>query len=101
MFVLSVASTDKRQNAGQPRQRHTYGRRTNRVLENTKRSPTRGMGVSVVSVVCCQVDRRIPLPQKCYQLWCIIVCDLETSETRRPWPELGCCTKENTKNYER
>ena len=25
---------------------------------------------------------------------CLIVCDLDTSLLRRPWPNLGCCTKE-------
>jgi hypothetical protein len=26
-----------------------------------------------------------------YRLWCVVVCDLETSEMRRPWPTEGCC----------
>ena len=25
---------------------------------------------------------------------CVIACDLETSEIRRSWPALGCCSKE-------
>ena len=25
---------------------------------------------------------------------CPVVCDLETSTMRRPWPELGCCVEE-------
>ena len=25
-------------------------------------------------------------PEESYQLWCIVVCDLETSWMRRPWP---------------
>jgi hypothetical protein len=41
MFVLCVVSTDKRQNAGQSRQRNTYGRSTNRVQENAKKNPGR------------------------------------------------------------
>jgi len=28
-------------------------------------------------------------PDKSYRLWCIDVCDLETSSVRRPWPALG------------
>jgi len=28
-------------------------------------------------------------PQKSYRLWCVVVCDLETSRMRRPWPALG------------
>jgi hypothetical protein len=37
---------------------------------------------SVVSVVCCQVevyDELITRPEECYRLWCVVVCDLETS----------------------
>ena len=41
-------------------------------------------------------DGPIPRPEESYRLWCIIVCNLETSRMRRPWPALGCCaTKEN------
>jgi hypothetical protein len=49
-------------------------------------NPTRGM--VVVSVVCCQVEvsatswsfvQRSPT-----RLWCVVVCDLETSRMRRP-----------------
>ena len=38
---------------------------------------------------CCVLSGR-GLCDKSYWLWCIIVCDLETSRTRRPWPSLGC-----------
>jgi len=24
-----------------------------------------------------------------HRLWCVVVCDLETSRMRRPWPALG------------
>ena len=27
------------------------------------------------------------------RLWCVIVCDLETSRIRRHWPALGCCAR--------
>jgi hypothetical protein len=30
-------------------------------------------------------------PEKSYRLRCVIVCDLDTSKMRRPWPALGCC----------
>jgi hypothetical protein len=33
-------------------------------------------------------------PEECYRLWCVTVCDVESSKMRRPWPALGCCTKE-------
>ena len=29
------------------------------------------------------------------RLWCVIVCDLESSMTRRTWPALGCCDQAN------
>jgi len=34
-------------------------------------------------------DGLITRPEKSYQLWCVFVCDLETSRMRRPWPALG------------
>jgi len=50
--------------------------------------------------VCCECcvfsgrglcDRLITRPEESYQLWCVVVCDLETSSRmRRPWPALGC-----------
>ena len=35
-------------------------------------------------------DGPIPRPEESYRLCCVIVCDLETSRMRRPWPALGC-----------
>jgi hypothetical protein len=35
-------------------------------------------------------DGPIPRPEECKRLWCVIVCDLDTSSLRRPWPALGC-----------
>jgi hypothetical protein len=34
-----------------------------------------------------------PRSEQSYQLWYVIVCDLETSAMRRPWSALGCCAK--------
>jgi len=34
-------------------------------------------------------DELITRPEESYRLWCVIVCDLETSKMRRPWPALG------------
>jgi hypothetical protein len=54
-------------------------------------------------LVCCECcvlssrglcDGPIHCPEECYQLWCVIVCDLETSRRRRPWPALGCCASQ-------
>jgi hypothetical protein len=33
-------------------------------------------------------------PEESYRLWCVTVCDLETSRMRRPWQALGCCARE-------
>jgi len=52
--------------------------------------------------VCCECcvfssrglcNKLITCPEKPYQLWCILVCDLETSWMRRPWPTVGAVTK--------
>ena len=48
---------------------------------------------------CCVLSGRglcfglITRPEKSYRLWCVAVCDLETSWMRRPWPTGGCCDK--------
>ena len=34
-------------------------------------------------------DGLITRPEESYRLWCVVVCDLETSRMRRPWPALG------------
>ena len=48
--------------------------------------------------VCCEFcmlsgrglcDELIIRPEESYRLWCVVVCDLETSRMRRPWPALG------------
>jgi len=48
--------------------------------------------------VCCECcvlsgrglcDELISRPEESYRLWCVVVCDLETSRKRRPWPTLG------------
>ena len=49
--------------------------------------------LSVVSVVCSQIEVSamglITRPEESYRLWCVVVCDQETSLMRRPWPALG------------
>jgi len=37
--------------------------------------------MSIVNIVCCQVevDELITLPEEFYRLWCVVVCDLESS----------------------
>jgi len=48
--------------------------------------------------VCCECcvlsgrglcDAVITRPEESYRLWCVVVCDLETSRVRRPWSALG------------
>jgi hypothetical protein len=34
-------------------------------------------------------DELITRPEDSYRLWRVVVCDLETSRMRRPWPALG------------
>jgi len=34
-------------------------------------------------------DELITRPKESYRLWCVVVCDLETSRMRRSWPVLG------------
>ena len=50
--------------------------------------------------VCCECcvlsgrglcDELITCPEESYRVWCVVVCDLETSRMRRPWPNVGCC----------
>ena len=59
--------------------------------------------MSLVNVVCCQVnvcDGPIPRPEESCRLWCVIVCDLEISSMRRPWPALGSCARNKKANTE-
>jgi len=44
-------------------------------------------------------DELIPRPEESYRVWCVVVCDLETSWMRRPWPTGGCCTKKKLKEW--
>jgi len=38
-------------------------------------------------------DELIILPEESYRLWYVVVCDLEISWMRRPWPTGGCCAR--------
>ena len=37
----------------------------------------------------CLYNELITHPEESYRMWCIVVCDLETSKLRRPWPTGG------------
>jgi len=41
-------------------------------------------------------DELITRPEESYQPWCVVVCDLETSWMRGPWPTGGCRAKNKT-----
>ena len=52
--------------------------------------------------VCCECcvlsgrglcDELITRPEESYRLWCVVICDLETSRMKRPWPTEGCCNE--------
>ena len=60
--------------------------------------------------VCCECyvlsgrglcDELITRPEESYRLWCVVVCDLETSRMRRPWPTGGCRAKTNKQTNKR
>jgi hypothetical protein len=49
-------------------------------------------------ILCCEFcvlsdrglyNELIALPEESYLLWCVVMCDLEASWTRSPWPSLG------------
>jgi len=54
--------------------------------------------------VCCVLsgrglcDELITRPEESYRLWCVVVCDLEISIKRGPWPTGGCPAKKNPRN---
>jgi len=57
--------------------------------------------------VCCECcvlsgsglsDELITRPKKSYRLWCVVMCYLETSWMRRPWPTGGCCAKKKSED---
>jgi len=54
--------------------------------------------------ICCELSGRvlceelISHPEESYRLWCVVVCDLETSRMRRPWPTGVCHAKNKQTN---
>ena len=64
-----------------------------RLLRLLVRIPPGAWMLSAVNVVRCQVEvsatHMITRPEESYRLWCVVVCDLETSWMRRPWPSWG------------
>jgi len=70
-----------------------------RFLRLWVRFPTRAC--MFVCCECCVLSGRglcdglITRLEESYRLWCVVVCDLETSWMRRPWPNEGCRAKTN------
>jgi len=57
--------------------------------------------------VCCECrvlsgrglcDELITRPEESYRLWCVVVCDVETSRMRKLWPTGGCCAQNKNCN---
>ena len=59
----------------------------------------------VVFFGCCVLSGRgpclelIPRPEESYRLWCVVVCDLENSRSRRPWPTGGARRQNNKQTH--
>ena len=49
-------------------------------------NPTAVKYIIYIYIIC---DELITRPEESYRLWCVVVCDLETSRMRRPRPALG------------
>jgi hypothetical protein len=69
-----------------------------RLLRSWVRIPTGAW--MFICCECCVLSGRglcdlITRPEESYRLWCVDVCDLETSRMRRPWPALGRSATEN------
>ena len=66
-------------------------------------NPTGGMGVCLLWVLWGRGLWKEPItrPEESYRLWCVVVCDLETSRMWRPWPALGrsATAKKKTHNH--
>jgi hypothetical protein len=58
-------------------------------------NPTRGMEYRECCVLSGRglCDELITRPEESYRMWCVVVCDLQTSWMRRPWPTEGYCSK--------
>jgi len=80
-----------------------------RLLRSLIRIPPRAW--IFVCCECCVLSGRglceelITRPEESYRLCCVVVCDLETSRMRRPWPALGrsatikkCCSSARGRN---
>jgi len=44
-------------------------------------------------------DALITCPEEPYRMWCVVLCDLETSRMRSPWPALGRSATKGTVKF--
>ena len=64
-------------------------------------------GVMDVCCECCVLSGRglcdglITRPEESYRLWCVVVCDLETSWMRGPWPTGGAAAPKTNKQTQK
>jgi len=62
------------------------------VAARSKASGSNPTGGMFVCCECCVLsgrglfDKLITHPEESHRLWCVVVCDLEISRMRRPWP---------------
>jgi hypothetical protein len=79
---------------------HYHGRSP---VEIVGSNPTGGMDVCLLWVLCVLsgrglCDELITRPEESYRLWCVVMCDIETSGMRRHWPTAGLsCQKQTNK----
>ena len=73
--------------------------------ENVGSNPTGDMDVCLSVCRECRVlsgrslcDELITRGEESYRLWSVVVCDLEISRMRRPWPNGDCRAKKKQKN---
>ena len=55
-------------------------------------NPAGGMDVSLVSVLCCQVevcDGLIACSEESYLVWCVVMCDLENPKNEKAIAHVG------------
>ena len=92
-----------RPNAGQPTISAGERPQAAHLLRSWVRIPPRAW-----IFVCCErrvlsgrglCDELISRPEESYRLWCVVVCDLETSRMRRPWPALGRSATKKKRKY--
>ena len=79
--TISQKDDKNRRDLGQIITKSTSGRSPSVVAGS---NPAGGMDVCVLCVVRGLCNELITRPEESYRLWCVVVCDLETTRKRRP-----------------